>query len=86
MVKKKSGRKAPVVLASGLSLRRRRRRGRAEMLDAQSLAAPVPGALLVLLSRLHRSVETGLDGATHVASDDPLPSNFPALSPRDPDL
>ena len=87
MVNKKSGRKAPVVLAKGLSLRRRRKRGRVEMLDAQALAAPVPGTLLVLLSRLHRCEDPVFDGEPRVVvSEDPLPGESAALSPRDPDL
>ncbi|WP_244472972.1 MULTISPECIES: hypothetical protein [unclassified Methylobacterium] len=39
--------------------RRRLARGRAGILDAEALTAPVPGPMLVLLSRLHRS-ETSL--------------------------
>lgn len=39
--------------------RRRLARGRAGILDAEALTAPVPGPMLVLLNRLHRS-ETSL--------------------------
>ncbi len=61
MVTKKAGRKAPVVLASGVPSRRRRKRERGETFDAQALSAPVPGQLLVLLSRLHRTESSPMD-------------------------
>jgi len=35
--------------------RRRLARGRAGILDPEALTAPMPGSMLVLLSRLHRS-------------------------------
>ncbi|KQP61421.1 MULTISPECIES: hypothetical protein [unclassified Methylobacterium] len=64
MTNKKAGRKASVVLAPGLSLRRRRgRKTGMETLGAQALAAPVPGPLLVLLSRLHRREDVSHDEA-----------------------
>lgn len=52
------GRRGPVVLAEKPSAQRRRLSGREGVLDAEALVAPVPGPLLVLLSRLHRSEPT----------------------------
>lgn len=86
MVNKKSGPKAPVVLASGLSLRRQRRRERGETLDVQALTAPVPGTLLVLLSRLHRREEAVPGLEAFPGAPDPLSGGPTALSSRDPDL
>lgn len=85
MVKKKSGPKAPVVLAPGLSLQRRRKRERGENLDVQALTAPVPGTLLVLLSRLHRR-EEAVAGLEVLPGAAPEASGLAALSPRDRDL
>lgn len=88
MTNKKSGRKAPVRLASGLSLRRRRKGGRVEVLDAQALAAPVPGSLLVLLSRLHRREDHSIDvpDIPGIESNDTQAGGYSALSRYDPDL
>ncbi|KAB1076815.1 hypothetical protein F6X53_21345 [Methylobacterium soli] len=53
MTSSRSGRRAPVVL-SQISASRRRQ-GRASVLGADALDAPLPGPLLILLSRLHRA-------------------------------
>ena len=57
------------------------------MLDAQALAAPVPGTLLVLLSRLHRCEDPVFDGEPRVdASEDPLPGESCSLVATRPGL
>lgn len=56
---KRTGARTPVVMAEMSKSRRRLARGRAGILDAEALTAPVPGPMLVLLNRLHRS-ETSL--------------------------
>jgi hypothetical protein len=58
MTSSRSGRRAPVVLSQISASRRRQGRASvlgADMLGADALDAPLPGPLLILLSRLHRS-------------------------------
>ena len=57
MKSSRSGRRAPVVLSQKPAARRRR--GRDSLLGAEALEAPLPGQLLILLSRLHRSERAG---------------------------
>ncbi|TXM79058.1 hypothetical protein FV218_00945 [Methylobacterium sp. WL69] len=52
---KRPGGRTPVVMAEMSKSRRRLARGREGILDAEALTAPLPGSMLVLLSRLHRS-------------------------------
>jgi hypothetical protein len=54
MTTRRSGRRGPVVLREAVRPRRRRVRGREAVLS-ETLEAPLPGQLLVLLSQLHRS-------------------------------
>lgn len=51
-------RRSPVVMRGVLSRRRRTRSPQEEVLGAEALEAPMPGSLLVLLSRLARSDRT----------------------------
>lgn len=55
MTPRRSRRRASLVLADQIRPRRRRRSERETMMSSEALDAPVPGALLVLLSRLHRA-------------------------------
>ena len=52
---KRAGRRAPVVLARGPGSSRKAAQTRAALADAEVLSEPLPGPMLVLLSRLHRS-------------------------------
>jgi len=52
---KRSGGRTPVVMAEKSRSRRRLARGREGILDPETLTGPLPGSMLVLLSRLHRS-------------------------------
>lgn len=54
MTPRRSRRRASIVLAEA-ARPRRRNRGRDAALDVEALEAPMPGRLLVLLSRLHRA-------------------------------
>ncbi|WP_336486423.1 hypothetical protein [Methylobacterium nigriterrae] len=54
MKTRRSGRNGPIVL-TGKPKARRPARGREDVLGAGALEAPLPGRLLVLLSRLHRA-------------------------------
>jgi hypothetical protein len=58
---KRTGGRTPVVMAEKLRSRRRLARGREGILDPETLTAPLPGSMLVLLSRLHRSEMIGRD-------------------------
>ncbi|KAB1072096.1 hypothetical protein [Methylobacterium planeticum] len=60
MTSSRSGRRAPVVLSQKQAARRRR--GREGALGAEALDAPLPGPLLVLLSRLHRAEHARPEG------------------------
>lgn len=53
MKKKRSGRREPVILTT--EPRPRHGRRRVQAMGTEGLDAPMPGQLLVLLSRLHRS-------------------------------
>ena len=50
--------RSPVVMRGVLGRRRRARSSQEEMLGAEALEVPMPGSLLVLLSRLARSDRT----------------------------
>ncbi|GJD33004.1 hypothetical protein PMNALOAF_4285 [Methylobacterium adhaesivum] len=52
---KRIGGRTPVVMAEKSKSRRRLARGRDGIHDPEVLTAPLPGPMLVLLSRLHRS-------------------------------
>lgn len=54
MKRRKITPRAPVVLTGPLTPRRRKLSARQGLLGKEALEAPVPGAILVLLSRLHR--------------------------------
>lgn len=51
----KSARRRPPIVVKQEPRHDRRRTQRAPLLDAGALEAPLPGPLLVLLSRLHRA-------------------------------
>ncbi|MDB5644673.1 MAG: hypothetical protein JWQ05_342 [Methylobacterium sp.] len=55
---RRAGGKTPVVLAKTSNARRRLVRERGGFTDAELLTGPLPGPMLVLLSRLHRSERT----------------------------
>jgi hypothetical protein len=52
---RRTGGRTPVVLAEKSKARRRLARERGVFTDAETLTGPLPGPMLVLLSRLHRS-------------------------------
>lgn len=52
---RRTGGRTPVVLAEKSKARRRLVRDRGLFSDAETLMGPLPGSMLVLLSRLHRS-------------------------------
>lgn len=52
---RRAGGRTPVVLAEKSKARRRLVRERGGFTDAETLTGPLPGPMLVLLSRLHRS-------------------------------
>ncbi|WP_244014292.1 hypothetical protein [Methylobacterium sp. J-068] len=52
---RRTGGRTPVVLAEKSKARRRLARERGIFTDAETLTGPLPGSMLVLLSRLHRS-------------------------------
>ncbi|MGU3361639.1 hypothetical protein ACLBWX_15005 [Methylobacterium sp. M6A4_1b] len=52
---RRTGGRTPVVLAEKSKARRRLARERGVFSDAEPLTGPMPGPMLVLLSRLHRS-------------------------------
>jgi len=55
MTRTTSRRHGPIVLSGSTARRRTRPPTRAELLGKDMLDTPLPGKLLVLLSRLHRS-------------------------------
>lgn len=52
---KRAGRRAPVVLARRPGSSRKGAQSKAALIDTEVLSEPLPGPMLVLLSRLHRS-------------------------------
>ena len=58
---RRTGGRTPVVLAEKSKARRRLVRERGGFTDAETLTGPLPGSMLVLLSRLHRSERPHLD-------------------------
>ncbi|NEU13284.1 hypothetical protein G3T14_14255 [Methylobacterium sp. BTF04] len=52
---KRTGGRTPVVIAKAPKGRRRLLRPRGGLAEAEALTGPLPGSMLVLLSRLHRS-------------------------------
>lgn len=58
---RRTGGRTPVVLAGKSKARRRLARERGIFSDADTLTGPMPGPMLVLLSRLHRTERPSLD-------------------------
>lgn len=58
---RRTGGRTPVVLAEKSKARRRLVRERGGFVDAETLTGPLPGSMLVLLSRLHRSERSAVD-------------------------
>ena len=64
---RRAGGRTPVVLAEKSKARRRLVRERGGFTDAETLTGPLPGPMLVLLSRLHRSERRLFDEDEHDA-------------------
>ncbi|KQP42323.1 hypothetical protein ASF49_00205 [Methylobacterium sp. Leaf104] len=64
---RRTGGRTPVVLAEKSKARRRLVRERGVFSDAETLTGPMPGSMLVLLSRLHRSERPLRDEDEHGA-------------------
>jgi len=61
---RRTGGRTPVVLAEKSRARRRLVRERGGFTDPEILTGPLPGTMLVLLSRLHRSEQPPVEDET----------------------